>query len=251
MPAQQNVAAGNVTEGPGSILYSPRDTAVVTVTALASPAPSATSFAVSAADAALIHEGDRIQLASATPTYLAPELSVAARVISKSSDAEPVITCTALSGAPPTSAGGVRIIWHNVGATRGGVRMEGSAEQSPIRVDQSRAAVAYSDGDIDVKLFAPMAESTLANYALAMGHAKPTSATVLQINAADASRTDRWAFIGPGPGSTQVYGVIPKGKSMGRAVWNAVRGETPLFDLEITAVQDTTSTPDLLDVTLV
>lgn len=248
MPNQYNVSASNVTQGAGAVLYSPRDTTPITVTALASPAPSTTSFAVSSADAAKLHKGDRIGLASATPTYLAPELATSAVITNISTDANPVITCTALSGAPPTTAGGVRVLWHNLGATDGGVRLEAAKEQQDVFVDQETAPVATVDQVTDVMIMAPLAEATLKNFALAMGHADPSSTSVLQISSADASRTDRWAFIGPAGGGLQAYCVVPKGKSRGRGVWNASKTDKPIFELEVKALVDSTSTPDLLDI---
>lgn len=250
MPAQANVVAGNVTQGAGSVLYSPRDTTPATVTALASPAPTTTSFAVSSAHAATLHVGDRIGLASATPTYLAPELATSAVITNISSDASPVITCTALSGAPPTTAGGVRILWHNLGATDGGIALECTKEQEAIYVDQVQSPVNFVDQLLGVKMMAPLAEATLRNFAIVMGHADPSSSTVLQISGSDASRTDRWAFIGPAPNSTQVYGVIPKAKSVGTASWKGSKSDKPIFNLEVTAFEDTTSTPSLLDLKL-
>lgn len=247
MPTQQNVVAGNVTQGAGSILYSPRDTTPATVTALASPAPTTTSFAVSAADAALLHVGDRIGLAAATPTYLAPELATSAVITAISTAANPVITCTALSGAPPTTAGGVRVLWHNLGATDGGISLEAMKEQEAIYVDQVLSPVNFVDQLLTVKMMAPLAEATLKNFALVMGHLDPASSSVLQISGSDASRTDRWAFIGPAPNNTQVYGVIPKGKSVGTATWNGSKSNKPIFNLEVTAFEDTSSTPGLLD----
>ena len=248
MPAQNNVTAANVTQGAGSVLYSPRDTTPITVTPEASPTPSTTSFAVSAADAAKLHKGDRIGLTSATPTYLAPELATSAVITNISSDANPVITCTALSGAPPATSGAVRVLWHNVGATDGGIRMEAGIEQQDVFVDQETAPVASVDQVTDVMLMAPLAETTLKNFALVMGHADPTSTTVFQITSSDTSRTDRWAFIGPAGGGLQVYAVVPKGKSRGRANWAASKTDKPIFELQVKAFVDSTSTPSILDV---
>lgn len=247
MTTQNNVSAGNVSQSAGSVLYSPRDTTPITVTPQASPAPTTTSFAVSSSDAAKMHVGDRIGLTSATPTYLAPELATSAVITAISSDANPVITCTALSGAPASGSATVRILWHNLGATDGGIKLEATKEQQALYVDQVLSAVAYADQLLDVKIMAPLAEATLKNFALTMGHADPSSTSVLQISGTDASRTDRWAFIGPAPNSTQVYAVIPKGKSIGKADWTAAKGDKSIFQLEVTAFEDSTSTPTLLD----
>lgn len=235
--------------GPASVLSSPRSTTPVTVTALAAPSPTATSFAVSAADAAKLRPGDRIGLASATPTYLADELSTMPYIVSISNAASPVITLnTALSGAPPTTAGGVRQVWINRGGTDGGVELAVKKDVTDQFIDQSLVAVGSTDQKLDVTLKAPMAEASLSNFALAGGLPDPTTPDELKVNSTDPSRTDRYAFVGPAPSGKTRYAVINSGKSKGTATHKADKDNKPIYALEVTAYADTTMTPDTLHI---
>lgn len=248
MPA--NVTAANITVGPGQVLYSPRDTTPITVTATASPAPTTTVFAVSAADAAKLKVGDILSLASAANTYLAPEASTMPMIVSIGTEANPVITVSpAFSGAPPTTAGGVRVIWHDLGSTDGGIELSAKKDVTDHFVDQSVAPVASSDDKLEVIIRAPLAEATLKNFAIVTGIADPSSATVLQVSSTASSRTDRFLFIGTAPNSKRRFAVINKGKSKGTAQHKSAKGEKTIYVAEIQAYADSTKTPDLLDIT--
>lgn len=244
------VTSANIVAGAGSIACSPRDTTPSTFTAVASPSPTTTTFSVLIAGLGDLKVGDRLGLASATPTWLAAEASTAPVVqsITLNGANYDVVVSPAFGSAPPSTAAGVRRLWIDLGATDGGIEMNINKDVVELFVDQSLAPVGTVDSKLEVTFKAPLAELTLKNAARAAGVPDPASATVLQINANASTRTDRYLITCPAPGGKTRYAVVHKAKAFGELSQMAKKTDKGIFQLEVKAFQDTTMTPDLVDI---
>lgn len=248
MPVTNKYNAANVVVGAGMALYSPRDVALSTYTAVASPAATTTTFSVLVAGIGDLAAGDMLILTSAgTPTFLAPEASTMARVVSVTLNGAnyDVVVSPAFSGAPPTTAGGVKRVWKNLGASDGGIELTLDKSVIDQMIDQSQTPVTSSDDKLDVSIKIPCAEQTLQNFAIAAGLPDPSSATAWSINSTDASRTDRYLIITKMPNSTNLFFVGHKGKSSGKGTLKAAKNDKSIFSVEVKLYADTAMTPDL------
>lgn len=244
------INAGNVIAGAAMLLLQSRDVALTTISAITTPAPTPTTFTCSTTDAAKISTGDLLQLAATSATNLAAEAAALPMVLSLVSGTAGynVTLSNGSQGSFPTTAAGVRQQWSNRGATDGGITLTANRDVSDLFVDQTPIAVGTVDKQLTVTLEAPLAEAYLANFALAAGQKDPTTGTILQINSTDASRTDRYLFIGKAPNGLNRWAVLHKGKSHGQADQKSDKANKPIFKLQVTAYVDSAMNPDTLDI---
>jgi hypothetical protein len=240
------VRAINVNLGAGDILLNRRTqsgVAVVadTMTAVASPAPTTTSFGVLIAGSTA-EVGDILGLAAATPTYLAPETTTMPRVTDKQiSGANNIYTVSpAFSGAPPTTAGGVRILWRDCGATDGGIQLESTLEIEPVFVDQALDPIAPLLKSRETMIKAPLAENSLVNVAAGFGVATSSVAGVLQIGGTVGIREDRCLLITPAPSGLKRYTVAHRAVNEGTTTIRAAKDGKSMVELNLRVYLDTT-----------
>ncbi len=231
----------SVLMGAGLLYQSSRDVALTTVSALTVPAPTGTTFNVSTTDSLLVNTGDLCCLATATNTFLAAEASTMAAIQSIIFGTVGWnITMSPAMGTPPTTAAGVKRVWTNRGATKGGVEFSLAAKGKALECDQSTVAVGWADQSKVVGIVAHLTEATMANLALAAGIKDPTTANILQFGAADSGRRDRFMVMGKGDGGLDRWFIIHDGRNNGAGIQKNPLSDQIVFDVNIQAIADTT-----------
>lgn len=241
-----SVRATNVNLGAGDIFFMRRtqNGAAITnetMSAAASPAPTTTTFSVLVAGA-IAEVGDILGLASATPTNLATEATTMPRIITKTlngANYDYVVT-PAFSGAPPTTAGGVRILWRDLGATDGGISLETKVETEPVYVDQAADPIQALLKSRETLIKAPLAENSLMNVAAGFGVAQSAVAGVLQIGSTAGLRVDRIMLKTPAPGGLYRWTVAHSCVNEGTTTIRAAKDGKSLVELQLRVYLDTT-----------
>jgi hypothetical protein len=191
--------------------------------------------------------GDVVQLASVTvPLLTAAEVSTQAAVLSlTTSGANTIVTLDrALSGAPPVSAGSVRRLYRNLGASDGGMSIDFDITRSEQEIDQSPFTVSAPITKIAAMLKIPLVEQRARNLALSLGMAEPSSDTAFGIGSAPAlDREDRFVLVCPGPNGLTQYWVAHRGVAGGQVSVKASKTDKSLYDLSIILMPDTTMDP--------
>jgi hypothetical protein len=145
------------------------------MTPLASPAPTATSWEISDAQADLFAIGDVVGLAAETVLRTAAQMTLSAKITSISNSATPgqkVITVSpALSAAPAAAAGAVKLLYANALWTDGGISIESQTEVVGHTVDQVANTVLTTVDKQGVMLKAPLA--TVSARTIALGFNGP------------------------------------------------------------------------------
>lgn len=238
----------NISLGPGQVLYQRRGAAFVTVTPAASPSPTTTTFSVvlatdMVAGAEKLRVGDVLQLSSVTtPLYTAAEFAALPRVKSLAVNGAnvDVVVDKPFSGAPPTSAGSVRVLYKNLGATDGGIDISFDVQRSKQKIDQSPFTVAAPITDIEATLVAPLAEIKASHWALALGMVPGSSESAFSIGAApDTSREDRLAIIFPAENGLSRYVITHRAQAEGKASIKASKTDKSLLELNLGLMPDT------------
>lgn len=232
----------NIVLGAGQILHHQRGVAHKTVTALAIPAPTTTAFAVSAEDAELLRAGDMLQLASDTPAYTAAEASTMPRIESiMASGSDFLVTVTpAFSGAPPSTAAGVRVLYKNLGATMGDIAIRGNLTKKKQFVDQAVDAVKSRTVSREVTITAPLAEAIIPHFAMALGITPGADPDVLQVGSTlPDEREDRIVTITPADDGKTRYTVAHRCSHEGEAALVASKENESVISLNLTLMPDT------------
>lgn len=240
--------SGNIVLGAGDILHQRRGVTLPTVTAIVTPAPTTTTFSVvnatdMVAGAEKLRVGDVLQLASATPAHTASEASTAPRIVSLVSDGTntAVTVSPAFSAAPPTTAGGVRVLYKMLGATDGGIQVGLSVSRNPQYIDQSPFPVANPIDTISGTVTAPLAETLASNIALALGVAPGATEGAGSMGGSTVfTREDRILTVTPAPGGKARFWVSQKCQSSGESTLTASKTEKGIINLTLAMMPDTT-----------
>lgn len=237
----------NFVLGAGQILHWQRGVSHTTVTALASPAPTTTTFSVTdltdlPATNPKLRVGDVLQLASATPAYTAAEATTMPRIISMVSDGTKTLVTVspAFSGAPPTTAGGVRVLYKNLGATMGDIALKSNVTRKKQMIDQAVDAVKSRIVSRELTITAPLAEATSFHFAIGLGISAGSDNTVLQVGSTlPTDREDRFLLITPAEEGYDRYTVCHRGVHEGEASLVASKENESIINLNITLMPDT------------
>lgn len=243
------VNSANMIMGPGAFLISSRDVPLPSVSPLASPAATTTTFTVSPTDAAKLYKGDILNLASATPTFAPDEASTLPVVQSiKLVGGNYLVTVSPAFGSIPAS-GSASVVqqWDNRGGTLGGLKSMLTKTTKDLKADQSQYAIDAVDQGAQATFEAKLAEATLQNLALTAGFKDPASATRFQGRSTDKGRRDRVLIIGPAPSGLTRWLVYNKTVMNGTATDEFTLDGQRVYDLKGTAYVDSTMDPDVFD----
>lgn len=241
------IDSGNLVFGPGDVLYQRRGVTLPTVTAIAAPAPTTTTFSIVDAndmipDQEKLRVGDVLQLASATPTHTALEASTLPRIISMVSDGTNTLVTVspAFSVAPPTTAGGVRVLYKMLGATEGDIQINFDIARSKRRVDQSPFVVSSRVQSIDAMIIVPVAELLSSHLALALGIAPGSDETEMSVgDGIDTDREDRILAVVPADDTRDRFVVAQRCVSEGQASLKASSSNGSIIELNLGMMLDT------------
>lgn len=226
----------NIKVGAGSFSVIQRSIAPTQVSVLASPAPTVTSFSVSQVEAKKLRVGDRLTI-SASPAYTADEAS-GAPVIQTINLATGVITVSPAFGAAP-SAGPMYVLWHDGGATDGGIVLSGKTTTQDQEVDQEVDPVGTVITSRATNIKIPMAEATLENFAAAMGVTPSGTAGSLKIGSFAGIREDRVLLVVPGPAGTKRHIVASKCVNQGTLEEKSEKGGKSVYTMDYKVYLDT------------
>jgi hypothetical protein len=241
----------NIIIGAGMLYQSSRDVALTTVSALTVPTPTPTAFNVSTADSLLIGLGDLLCNSTVVNTFLCAEaaaLPVVQSIIWGTVGWNVIVT-PAFGTAPVTTAAGVTRVWTNRGATKGGVEFSATAKGKGLDCDQSQMPVGWADQSKSFGIKAGLTEATAQNFAMVAG-IKDGTGLVLQYNATDANRRDRYLCVGKAPNSKNRYFILHDGRNQGVSTQKNSLADQIVYSLDVQGIADTTMTPsgfDMLD----
>jgi hypothetical protein len=238
----------NIVLGAGQILHHQRDVAHITVTPAAAPAPTTTTFAVVTAtdmpaNNPKLKVGDVLQPTSVvTPAYTAVEAAALPRIVSLVvNGANTIVTVSpAFAQAPATTAGAVRVLYKNLGATDGDISIRANLTRSKQKVDQSPDVVKSRITSRELTIVAPLAEAIAPHFAIGLGISAGTDNTVLQVGATlPDDREDRFLVITPAEEGFDRYTVAHRGVHEGESALVASTENKSLINLNITLMPDT------------
>lgn len=237
----------NIAIGAGQIYMRPRDEAAATLTATGVTTSSV--FYVDATNAKVLDNKSHYLILTASAPAAAEPVTQA--IV----DAAPKIISNVASGvlrmitvAPPfatavaTAAGALQLLMENMGATQGdGISLSFQKNNTTIEVDQSMDPVASVTTGRNITLNAVLAETTLRNFALALGIASPApGVSLLNVGLTSPSqREDRFLFESDAPGSASIRRIlIQRGQNMGQGNLVASKTNNGQIQLSIQVLAD-------------
>jgi hypothetical protein len=237
-----------VAVGPGRAWNVQRGAALVNVTVLADPAPSANSFAVSAPHAELLQVGDLLTDLP-DPYYTAEEASEAP-MITEITPAGVVKFSGAFAGGAVAATDLIYRLFRNLDYTDGGIEVNSQITTEDQEVDQEIDAVDTVVTKRETTVMLPLAVASLENYALGLGVAPPSVSGQLKVGAFTDKREDRILVQLKGPGGKKRFQLFHKCVNKGTTKGRAAKSGKTIYALEMKAYFDTEKNElfDVIDV---
>lgn len=239
----------NFVLGAGQLLHWQRGVSHWTVTPIASPAATTTTFSiVDATDlpatAPKLRVGDVLQRVAdaATPAYTAAEAAAAPRIISMVSDGTNTLVTVspAFPGAPAATSGSVRVLYKNLGATMGDIAIRSNVTRKKQMVDQAVDAVKSRIVSRELTIVAPLAEATARHFAIGLGISPDADDAILKVGSTlPTDREDRFLVIAPAEEGYDRFTVCHRGVHEGEASLVASKENESIINLNITLMPDT------------
>lgn len=243
-----SLQSANLTLGAGQIYMRPRDEAASTFTATG--ATTSSVFFVDATNARILDQKNHfLVLTASAPLATAPltpsMVDAAPKMISNVPTAgglRQITVSPPFATAVATGVGALQLLLENMGATQNdGLSLTFQKNTTGIEVDQALDPVAMVTTSRNITLNATLAETTLRNFALALGINSPApNVNLLNVGLTSPSqREDRFLFESDAPGDFAIRRIlIQRGQNVGQGNLIASKTTNGQIQLQIQALAD-------------